>query len=115
MRENSIDLKSIQKQLVSDRIKIRDQISRQSESNANSATNPDRSDLAMSYDQRQRNTAWLEQLEQRLSEIEDALERLNDGSYGKCESCGNEISSARLGAKPYATLCIHCQEKFERR
>jgi DnaK suppressor protein len=115
MKEKSIDIKTIQKKLEGDRAKLQDQIKRQGESKASDATNPDRSDLAMSYDQRQRKTAWMEQLEQRLSEIEEALERLNDGSYGKCENCGNDIAPARLGAKPYATLCIHCQEELERR
>ena len=40
-----------------------------------------------------------------------ALQRLGDGSYGKCESCGNPIGKLRLQAKPAATLCITCKEK----
>ena len=40
-----------------------------------------------------------------------AIQRLDDGSYGRCESCGNPIGKLRLQAKPAATLCIVCKEK----
>jgi DnaK suppressor protein len=49
-----------------------------------------------------------------LAEIETALTRLKDGSYGKCEECGKAIASARLQALPYATLCINCARTDER-
>ncbi len=44
-----------------------------------------------------------------------ALERLEDGSYGICESCGNPIGKLRLQAYPRATLCLTCKSKQERR
>jgi RNA polymerase-binding protein DksA len=44
-----------------------------------------------------------------------ALERLDDGSYGICESCGNPIGKLRLQAAPRATLCLTCKTKQERR
>lgn len=44
-----------------------------------------------------------------------ALERLEDGSYGICESCGNPIGKLRLQAYPRATLCMTCKSKQERR
>jgi RNA polymerase-binding transcription factor DksA len=46
-----------------------------------------------------------------LQEVEDALVKLEDGTYGRCESCGNEIAQARLEAKPAARLCIACASK----
>jgi RNA polymerase-binding transcription factor DksA len=46
-----------------------------------------------------------------LQEVEDALTKLDDGSYGRCESCGAEIAEARLEAKPAARLCITCASK----
>jgi DnaK suppressor protein len=49
-----------------------------------------------------------------LVEIENALARIKDGSYGKCESCEKAIAPARLNALPYATLCILCARKEER-
>lgn len=44
-----------------------------------------------------------------LKEIQDALERIEDGSYGKCELCGDEIMEERLEVIPYARLCIDCE------
>lgn len=43
-----------------------------------------------------------------------AIERLNDGSYGVCLECDEDISPKRLAAIPWAELCIHCQEKADR-
>ncbi len=48
------------------------------------------------------------QLLESLSDIDDALAKIEAGTYGRCESCGNEISSARLEAMPTARLCIVC-------
>ncbi|MGO1167079.1 MAG: TraR/DksA family transcriptional regulator [Janibacter sp.] len=44
-----------------------------------------------------------------------ALERLEDGTYGICESCGNPVGKLRLQAYPRATLCMTCKSKQERR
>lgn len=46
-----------------------------------------------------------------LVEIEDALAKLETGSYGSCESCGGDITVARLEAMPAARLCIDCASK----
>lgn len=46
-----------------------------------------------------------------LSDIEFALQRLKEGTYGICESCGEEISERRLQALPWAQLCLDCAEK----
>lgn len=53
-----------------------------------------------------------------LKKIELALDKIAQGSYGECESCGEEIGVARLMARPVAQLCIDCkteQENEERR
>ncbi|CCI53506.1 MAG: TraR/DksA C4-type zinc finger protein [Tetrasphaera jenkinsii] len=44
-----------------------------------------------------------------------AIERLEDGTYGTCENCGNAIGKLRLEAAPRATLCLPCKSKEERR
>lgn len=49
-----------------------------------------------------------------LAQIETALERLADGTYGSCDACSNNIPLARLQALPYATLCIQCQREAEK-
>jgi RNA polymerase-binding protein DksA len=43
-----------------------------------------------------------------LGQVEDALERLNAGTYGTCSNCGRPIPAARLDALPYTTLCVTC-------
>ena len=50
-----------------------------------------------------------------LSKIDDALERIQDGSYGYCEETGEPISLSRLDARPIATLTIEAQERHEMR
>lgn len=50
-----------------------------------------------------------------LERITEALRKIEDGSYGKCDRCDSVINADRLRAIPYATLCIDCQEKLERR
>jgi RNA polymerase-binding protein DksA len=46
-----------------------------------------------------------------LGKVERALERVAEGSYGSCESCGKSIPMNRLDVLPYATLCIDCARK----
>jgi RNA polymerase-binding protein DksA len=55
----------------------------------------------------------IENEEEMLREIDEALERIEDGSYGKCESCGKTIKKTRLKALPHARNCIECQRKEE--
>jgi RNA polymerase-binding protein DksA len=55
-----------------------------------------------------------ENSEQVLRAIDHALERIDDGSFGICETCGQPISEERLEAIAYATQCIDCRRKGER-
>jgi DnaK suppressor protein len=48
-----------------------------------------------------------------IGKIKEALERLEDGTFGICESCGEEISVERLEARPVTTLCIDCKKRQE--
>lgn len=49
-----------------------------------------------------------------LSKMRIALARIDDGTYGECEICGEPISIKRLEARPMTTKCIHCKEEEER-
>ena len=49
-----------------------------------------------------------------LSEIETALKRIEEGTYGECSRCGRQIAPARLEAYPWASLCIDDARKAER-
>jgi RNA polymerase-binding protein DksA len=50
-----------------------------------------------------------------LFELDDALKRIEDGSFGICEDCGALVSKTRLKAVPSARLCIKCQEKKDKK
>lgn len=57
----------------------------------------------------------LEEHDERLRvAIDDALRRIEDGTYGKCVNCGAPIPEERLEAMPWATLCIDCKRREER-
>ncbi|MBC8182980.1 TraR/DksA C4-type zinc finger protein [candidate division KSB1 bacterium] len=49
-----------------------------------------------------------------LEDLDEALNRIDDGSYGKCVLCEKDINSKRLDALPYANLCIECKSEQEK-
>jgi len=51
-----------------------------------------------------------EEAKQELALVNRALRKIEDGSYGVCETCANDISEPRLEALPQATMCIKCAE-----
>ena len=50
-----------------------------------------------------------------LYQVDDALKRLDDGSFGLCQQCSQPITMSRLKAVPYASLCISCQRAKEQK
>ncbi len=56
-----------------------------------------------------------EDARQELRQIDRALQRIEDGAYGECAVCGDDIALQRLHALPWATLCIDCASQAERR
>lgn len=68
-------------------------------------------DSAASTAEKSERLGVIEQLRETLNEVEDALTRMDQGTYGKCERCGDEIPLPRLEARPHARLCISCQER----
>lgn len=79
---------------------------------------PDALDLAASESSRDFSLRLAGRERQMLKKIRYALQRMEEGEYGVCESCGEEISFRRLLVRPVATLCIDCKtqaEQLERR
>jgi RNA polymerase-binding transcription factor DksA len=70
-------------------------------------------DLASDTFEQEIAISLLETEEQRLEEIAAALERIANGSFGRCEECHREISPERLRAIPYTRLCIECANRVE--
>ncbi len=73
--------------------------------------NPNRDDLARNYILREQRLALRDVAQSQLAQIEKALERVDDGTYGICADCGEAIALERLEIIPYATLCVRCQQK----
>jgi DnaK suppressor protein len=65
-------------------------------------------DSASATTERAEKLALVEQARERLSDIDHALARMDDGSYGTCERCGNAIATPRLEARPMSTHCVEC-------
>lgn len=59
--------------------------------------------------------ALMQMKSETLGKIDEAIQRLETGSYGSCAECATEISEARLKALPFADLCRDCQEREENR
>ena len=74
---------------------------------------PDPLDLAVSESNREFTLRLADRERRLLSKIKYALERINNGEYGSCESCGAPITFKRLMARPVATLCIDCKTEAE--
>jgi DnaK suppressor protein len=71
-------------------------------------------DLASEERDREINLILSDRDRDKLQAIEDALERINDGSYGICEMCEEEIAPERLEALPFTRLCVTCQGEMEK-
>ena len=71
-------------------------------------------DLGTETFDRERDLSLLEQVVAELDDIEHALRRLDDGTYGTCEACGQPIDAARLEAIPAARFCVKDQSAAER-
>ena len=65
--------------------------------------------------EREKNLTVRSTLELSLTDVEDALRRIEDGTYGVCENCGKPIDIRRLRAMPSARFDVECQSKLEQR
>ena len=71
-------------------------------------------DLASSERDRELSLILGDRGREKLSEIDDALGRINDSTYGVCEECGEQIAEDRLRALPFTRVCVECQSRNEK-
>ncbi|MBI2123176.1 MAG: TraR/DksA C4-type zinc finger protein [Armatimonadetes bacterium] len=74
----------------------------------------DLADVASSTFEREKGLALESSVQAMLTQVEEALGRIEEGTYGICQRCGDPIDAARLRVLPYATLCIRCKELEEK-
>lgn len=67
--------------------------------------------MGLTARQRSERQAVIEHTRDRLEQIEDALDRLDQGTYGRCDVCGEPIAPERIVSVPLATRCVDCAEK----
>jgi DnaK suppressor protein len=75
----------------------------------------DQADVGAKTFEREHELALTHNARELLAQTERALARIDAGTYGTCESCGEAIGKARLQAFPRATLCVKCKQREERR
>lgn len=75
----------------------------------------DTADTGTKTFEREQEITLANNLLERITQVERAIDRLGEGNYGWCEKCGNAIPVERLAAFPSATLCVSCKQLEERR
>ncbi|MFC7532723.1 TraR/DksA family transcriptional regulator [Actinoplanes sp. GCM10030250] len=75
----------------------------------------DQADTGTKTFEREQEITLANNLLERITQVERAIDRLGAGNYGWCERCGNQIPVERLAAFPSATLCVSCKQLEERR
>lgn len=80
-------------------------------SNADDEHDPEGATIAF---ERAQLSALLAQARRRLADVEDALQQVADGGYGRCVTCGKQIGADRLAARPASRTCICCASQASR-
>jgi DnaK suppressor protein len=109
---------SIRQELVEERAVLLDQVQElDAEANVNNwregGFDDDPADAGSASFERETAQSLSNHARNLLSQIDDAMRRMDAGTYGTCERCGQAIEIARLEALPYATLCMDCKRRDE--
>jgi DnaK suppressor protein len=117
-----LDLAEARRRLEADRGRIRERIASESAilpsfdgSPTESGYGTHAADRASETYEEEKALGLRSHFEGELVDVEDALRRVDDGTYGTCAECGRQISPERLEAMPAARLCIDCQSKVKAR
>ena len=109
-------MKSIKEMLLKMRSDLAQEISRRSKVTTEPGMHDIGDILDMVSEERTRELEILltDREKRKLHQIDDALDKIEDNTYGQCEECSAKIPRARLKVLPFAKCCIDCQEKNER-
>ncbi|MBP2688669.1 MAG: molecular chaperone DnaK [Deltaproteobacteria bacterium] len=109
-------MKTIKEMLLKKREDLVQEISRRSKASTESGAQ-DIGDILDSVSEertRELDMILTDREKRKLAQIDDAIERIDENTYGLCEDCGIKIPKARLRVLPFAKYCVECQEKTER-
>jgi DnaK suppressor protein len=108
LREREVELRAEYEQTISEIAELqRDRLT--------DSAGDDQADTGTKTFEREQEISLANNILERITQVERAVERLEEGSYGWCERCGNAIPVERLAAFPSATLCVTCKQLEERR
>ena len=112
---SALDLNLIRENLEKDRSRLIYDIQAENEKlNIDTEVNPDPYDLADKSFQQEIIVERLRYLKRKLKQVDAALKRIKENTYGICVKCGKSINPERLIAMPYATFCMNCKKTQER-
>ena len=115
------ELDGVRRQLTDDVERLTDELAEVEDDlagmieNSGEGAGNDQADVGSASFERDQEMVIVNNARDMLEQSQHALERIADGSYGKCENCGNAIGKNRLMAFPRATLCLSCKQREERR
>jgi DnaK suppressor protein len=109
-------MKTIKEMLLKSREEIVREIGRRSKASTESAAQDigDILDAVSEERTRELDLILTDREKRKLAQIDDAIDKIEDATYGLCEDCGVKIPKARLKVLPFAKYCVECQEKTER-
>ena len=115
------ELNQVKSELTSDVARLREELDLAAKEldglmrDAGDGAGNDQADVGSATFERDHELSLANNARDMLTQTEHALERIEDGTYGRCESCGEAIGKNRLMAFPRATLCLACKQREERR
>jgi DnaK suppressor protein len=115
------ELAGVRDELVAERARLRDELNLAEHEladlmrDAGDGAGNDQADIGSTTFERDHELSLANNARDMLAQTEHAMERIDDGSYGVCESCGQPVGKMRLMAFPRATLCLSCKQREERR
>ncbi|MGZ9137970.1 MAG: TraR/DksA family transcriptional regulator, partial [Candidatus Deferrimicrobiaceae bacterium] len=115
-QRRATDMKTIKEMLQKKREELVLEIARRSKASTESAAQEigDIIDSVSEERTRELDLILTDREKRKLAQIDDAIERIEENTYGLCEECGVKIPKARLKVLPFAKYCVECQEKNER-
>jgi len=106
---NITRLESIRKQLENERSHLCQYLNTAEDQRYGDNFSREKAEIAMQAQERDKLLALTGKLREQMLEIEHALHKLEEGSYGICDSCGQPIERGRLEVLPYASQCMGCK------
>lgn len=114
MRQD-LDIDELHEALLEQRERLEERLSEQARlvETHETGENPERSETAMRHMGEERRSALMAETRQLLNQVEAALKRMGETSYGYCQRCGDPIAPGRLEAIPHADCCVECRSGLD--